>query len=90
MNKLVTLIGALSLAAFASACYGDLNAQIEKAEHSASAAAGSASSAEAAAQQAQAASQKADQNAASAEDSARRATNAADRVEAAFRTSVTK
>jgi hypothetical protein len=90
LKKWGTLLGMFSVVGLLAACSSGVDEATKKAEADASAAQASSQTAQTAAQQAQAAAQKADQDASSAEDSARRARDAADRVEAAFRTSVTK
>jgi hypothetical protein len=92
MKKVATIVGILSLTAMMSACgwQSDVDKAASKAEAAASRAQTAATSAEASAQAAKDAASKADANAAAATDAANRAKDAADRVEAAFRASVTK
>ena len=92
LNKAATLLGILSLAGMISACGWQSTAEeaAKKAEAASSRAQTAATSAESSAQAAKDAASKADQNAEAATDAANRAKDAADRVEAAFRSSVTK
>jgi hypothetical protein len=92
MNKAATLLGILSLTGMISACgwQSDVDKAASRAEAANGRASNAASSAEANSLLAQNASSKADANASAATDAANRAKDAADRVEAAFRASVTK
>ncbi len=92
MNKAATLFGILSLGGMISACgwQSTVNDAAKRAEAANTRAQTAATSAEASAQAAKDAASHADGNATAATDAANRAKDAADRVEAAFRSSVTK
>jgi hypothetical protein len=92
MNKVTAVLGILSLAGMISACgwQSTVDDAVKRAEAANTRAQTAATSADASAAAAKDAAARADANANAATDAANRAKDAADRVEAAFRSSVTK